>query len=91
MHQLTTSALKKGLQMANDLVASLFEVDNFTERSLKCKCKIKSVIALCKGGVSGHAEEDKAADDYLLLPYIFCPPPPHPAAAMHSFYVVRSP
>jgi hypothetical protein len=46
--QLTTSALKKGLQMVDDLVDHFFEIDHFMDRCLKFKCEMEAVMALYK-------------------------------------------
>jgi hypothetical protein len=40
--QLTTGALKKGLQMVSDLVVHLFEVEDFVERRMKFKHTIEA-------------------------------------------------
>uniref|UniRef100_UPI0035902DA6 tigger transposable element-derived protein 1-like n=1 Tax=Myxine glutinosa TaxID=7769 RepID=UPI0035902DA6 len=46
--QLTISTVKKGLQMADDLVDHLFEVDHFMERCLKLKREMDTVMAPSK-------------------------------------------
>lgn len=43
--QLSSSALKKGLQMADDLVSNVFEVNHFINRCLKIKYKMEAVTA----------------------------------------------
>jgi NifB/MoaA-like Fe-S oxidoreductase len=42
---LPSSALKKGLQMADDLVSHIFEVNHFINRCLKIKHKMEAVTA----------------------------------------------
>jgi hypothetical protein len=43
--QLPSSALKKGLQMADDLVCHVFEINHFINRCLKIKHKMEAVTA----------------------------------------------
>lgn len=45
---LTITALKKGLQVADDLVNHFFEVDRFMERCLKFKHKLEGAMAQYK-------------------------------------------
>jgi len=55
---LTTSALKKDLQMADSLVDHFFEVDHFLDRCLKWKhgvASCKEVVRTHKGkAIKGH-------------------------------------
>jgi len=44
-HQLTSSAQKKRLQMADDLVSHMFEVNHFINRCLEIKHKMEAVTA----------------------------------------------
>jgi GTP1/Obg family GTP-binding protein len=46
MSQLTTSALKNGLQMVFDLHYRFFEVQFLLDRCMKCKYELDSLIAL---------------------------------------------
>jgi hypothetical protein len=50
-HELKISALKKGLQMVDDLVYHFFEINHFTDRYLIYKYKIEGVVV-------PHQEQD---------------------------------
>jgi len=50
-HELNISALKKGLQMVDDLVNHFFEINHFTDGYLIYKHKIEGVVV-------PHQEED---------------------------------
>jgi hypothetical protein len=49
--QLTTSALKKGLEIEDDLLDNFFEAVHFMDMCLKFKHKLKAVIAPHEGKV----------------------------------------
>ena len=66
--RLTTSVMKKGLQLADKLVDHLFDIDNFTDRCLRYKMKtVRELSGNIQTFLQGHAEEGKAVKDHLFL------------------------
>ena len=66
--QLTTSVMKKGLQLADKLVDHLFDIDNFMDRCLRYKMKtVTELSENIQTFIQGHAEKGKAVIDHLFL------------------------
>jgi hypothetical protein len=66
--QLTTSVMKKGLQLADNLVDHLFDIDNFMDRCVRYKMKtVRELSGNIQIFIQGHAEEGKAVRDHFFL------------------------
>jgi hypothetical protein len=71
--ELTSSALKRGLQIVGDLVDHFVEADSFLDRCVRVKHKMDAVIA--RGCVQKKAEHSNTTSSgnvfYLLLCHAF--------------------
>jgi hypothetical protein len=76
--RLTTSAVKKGLQLADKLVDHLCDIDSFMDRCLRYKMKaareLSGIIQIFI--IQGHAEEGKAVNYHLFSVLSFVSPFP---------------
>jgi hypothetical protein len=74
--QLPTSALKKGIQMMDNLVDHFFEVDHFMERYLKFEHEMEAVMAPYKETYKGMQKKAKQPKSPSSSSSLLSPPPP---------------